>query len=183
MRLVVLLSLPIILLGCLTSSYEASYPPLKWGKGQYFYSKIELPGGHPYLSVGIRPTEKDHNLLIPLKSLKAKCSIKNEGPNNLKISWIASNNEEKKQGELDVKFDNGEEDRRIVLKENEELIWHSGEFGEIIGSQYLMIQDFGKNRRWYISLKLEFENPNQLKKIVNVSKLTIPISAYCSDNI
>lgn len=183
MRFILVFLLILTLSGCLTSSYEEECPPLRWHEGGFLYSNMELSGGHPYLSVGIRTNEKEYTDLLSLVGLNVTCTLVNKGDNDLKIGWIATTEEEKEAGKIVITFDNGEEDRKIVLKKNEKVIWYAGKFDELVNAKFITIQDFGKNKKWNVALFLEFKNTDKLKELVDVSKFEIPVSAYSSDNI
>ena len=183
MRTLLIILATISCLGCLNVKHRYDCPPLKWEKDSYFFSNIELSGGHPYLSVGIRPSEKQHAELTTLGDFEVKCAIFNIGNNSLEIGWFADTVEEKKSGIISVAYENGEEKRKIILKKNEELIWYVGTFNKMVNSEYVKIQGIAKSSKWNIALKLEFQNPDKLKEKVDLSKFTIPISAYSSDGV
>jgi len=173
-----------MLSGCLTSKYYKECEPLSWQGESSFSSDIELPGGHPYLSVGIRPSIENIPGLMKLADFDVKFTVINKGINILKISWMADREEEKKAGNVAVVFENAEEKRTILLKPGEELLWYVGKMKDLVNNEFISLQDYvDYTKKWRISLRLDFDSSARLKDIVNISKLKIPISAYCSDNI
>ncbi len=183
MKSFIFLSIMVTVLSCFTTEHHEVCPPLKWTKKNTFTTDIKLSGGHPYFSVGIRSDHKN-NALIILKKLNVKCEIINKSIDPLKISWIANNTEEKKNGEKIIDFNNGSDKRKMILESGQKLLWYTGTMDKLLDTDFLTIQSYGQHtKQWSFILQLVFEDEDALKKNVNIRMLEIPVSASSSDNI
>jgi hypothetical protein len=161
-------------------------PPMKWEKRKnYFHSECSLPSGHPLLFIGVS-SEKLNANLEKIMDLQAKFTIINTGNNTMKVNWIATNKQEKQDGEMVVQYVDGSEKRRAYLIANgKELCWFSGKFRDLMKVKHFTIQRYNDiaESNWNVHLKLEVDTLQKRADHLEFNNISIPISAYFRDSL
>jgi len=161
-------------------AHHLDFPPLKWQGENKFSNEMVIKRVNSGWDFKIDPaTHEDYQNLLKLTDCNTKGTLINTGNDIIWFSWYADCEDEKQVGEIAVIWENGAEKRTLLLKPGERVLWHVDKFEKLLGGDFFRIGsgDLGGAKKLKFVLQIEFDDPEKLKSLVDVSKLEIRLSA------